>query len=1106
MNNKSLFSMFVMLLCLLQANAQVTIGALDHPAKGAILDLNPKSISQHGGLLLPNVFITNSDSLPAALAGSFSDAERDYSPNLAGLVVYNSNPDLAGGLGIFVWDGSDWKKTGADSGFKTECELTPITATGGDLTCSVVDEFCALDADYTFNLLAGSDFVTLTAVDARKGKFMLTFDHNPTSEARTVIVLVTSPCGDAHAFVYQQDGDSSGCGATPIAPQIVAENTTDLCLDGAVYLYLQGRPATGTYIWARNGVQIASGVDFTATQPGVYIVYADKIGCTDVKPDTVHVAASSTTAPAAAIAVAENSGALCASGTTVNLYAVIQGSGTAVWYRNGLRQPGLTGSPIAAGEGEWFAVIEDGGCSSVPSNTVAVYHDNAGSGSIVAPTIEINDVPASGSIALCRGGTPTFKVVAPQTGETYTWFRNNTEIGTGASVTYNIGTDENFILRCRASVAGECPKETDIEVTVGSVRPATPSITCNTPGDAICGGTATLTANSSGTVSSYLWFRSDTETGTFTQIAGESAQMLNITQTGYYKVQTQDGACRSAMSNVKSIATTSGAATVTISGKATGVNPGDTETYTATMNNPQGASYSWTVEPGTTGATPASGTSDNIALTFASVGTATLTIAASNACGTATVSNNSYTVTVVPACTSVSINSCTPSTKTASALEGEGTAIILSISASGSPTLSYQWYSNSTASNTGGAAIGSATANSYSTPTALTAGTYYYYCIATSSCDGSTATSDVFTVTINTVETLPKGSGTFTGRVCFDIASSNDGGTCSLLSRRQAQTLTANENGRADFTNTITNTQTYTFKPYGTVSNVRFMAIEAPAYTGQIIASITGGDASDNISAAVPCTVVYKDDLNTKAYGLTTDNAITVDIYAIYTSNGKDCTKKLTAKIKDCICCGAYISATDWREFMCHNLGADTSADPFIPAAGLNGDYYQWGGNLPVKTFANDGDDTAENGYSWDTTPSGYWGENKYNPSTTTKSAYDPCPSGYRVPNYDEWDYVIKNNTLTYVPTTWNLTVSSTLWQGLKFGALLYLPAAGVRSYSMGGGLYVRGTVLYYWTTCLSTSQPSNFAAHFKSDYTGGASVVISANRRHGYSVRCISE
>ena len=54
----------------------------------------------------------------------------------------------------------------------------------------------------------------------------------------------------------------------------------------------------------------------------------------------------------------------------------------------------------------------------------------------------------------------------------------------------------------------------------------------------------------------------------------------------------------------------------------------------------------------------------------------------------------------------------------------------LSVTASVTPnaSLSYQWYRNSTNTNTGGTIISGATGVSYTIPTTLTAGTYYYYC------------------------------------------------------------------------------------------------------------------------------------------------------------------------------------------------------------------------------------------------------------------------------------------------------------------------------------------------------------------------------------------
>ena len=74
----------------------------------------------------------------------------------------------------------------------------------------------------------------------------------------------------------------------------------------------------------------------------------------------------------------------------------------------------------------------------------------------------------------------------------------------------------------------------------------------------------------------------------------------------------------------------------------------------------------------------------------------------------------------------------------------------LTITASGNPTPTYQWYSNTSNNNSNGTEISGATEASY-TPSTATAGTFYYYCVATNS-QGS-ASSNVATITVNTVTT-----------------------------------------------------------------------------------------------------------------------------------------------------------------------------------------------------------------------------------------------------------------------------------------------------------------------------------------------------------------
>jgi gliding motility-associated-like protein len=69
----------------------------------------------------------------------------------------------------------------------------------------------------------------------------------------------------------------------------------------------------------------------------------------------------------------------------------------------------------------------------------------------------------------------------------------------------------------------------------------------------------------------------------------------------------------------------------------------------------------------------------------------------------------------------------------------------ISVSAIGAP-LSYQWFSNTTASTSGGTAISGATSATYNIPNTAT-GTNYYYVVVTGAC-GQTETSRVSTITI----------------------------------------------------------------------------------------------------------------------------------------------------------------------------------------------------------------------------------------------------------------------------------------------------------------------------------------------------------------------
>jgi uncharacterized protein (TIGR02145 family) len=366
--------------------------------------------------------------------------------------------------------------------------------------------------------------------------------------------------------------------------------------------------------------------------------------------------------------------------------------------------------------------------------------------------------------------------------------------------------------------------------------------------------------------------------------------------------------------------------------------------------------------------------------------------------------------------------------------------------------------------------------------------------------------------------TNPIGAGTLSGKTCFDIALSNDNtNSCGPLSARTAT--------QANFTQAATHTQSYTFTPSGTVSNVRFVYANT---NGTPIIAISGGNTGNSISTAVVATVNYSTTLNTAALGLASAAALTADIYVIYndgaTNNGTDRQLKLTANIKDCNCCGAFIAPGVFKEFLCHNLGANTSLDPHNMAQtnawGLNGAYIQWGKRGPNTTGDSRVDwiTAASNGaLGFAAAPTGNtagtansgsiagWSlvfdlDNSWITSSGVKTTLDPCPNGYRVPSISELKGVNENNAVSY-SGTW-IDSSTNYNSAVHYGPdtstkLLTLPAANARREN-DGSLYSRGDFGYYWS-----NSNLNLALLISN---GGNDSNYQVDQNYAISIRCIAE
>lgn len=626
-----------------------------------------------------------------------------------------------------------------------------------------------------------------------------------------------------------------GCSSitTNIASVIVTPATTisvqplptqSLCVGvivpSALAVSYAGGAGTPTYQWFSNTSNMNSGgtaipgtnnSTYTPpvfTSPGNYYYYAvvtlSGNGCGAVSSATATVVVSpDPTITAQPVA----SQSLCQNATPLALTVTATGGPGAFayqWYSNtannttsGSIIPSATAAsytPPTTGVGitYYYCLITQPtsiGCSATSATaTVTVISSPFITTQPLASTVCQNGVPNTLSVVLANAiGTPTY--------QWYSNIANNITTGTAiltatnASYVPPAATVGTLFYYCIITLpSGGCSSiasnTTDVTITPGATITAQPA----NPPDLCVGGTiATVLSISysggSGTPT-YQWFSNTTNTNTGgSPIAGTNSPnytpaVFNTAGTYYYYaiVSLSGNGCGPVSSNPASILVQPDptvAVDPLVSQTVCQTMPPTTLSVTAAggigafsyqwYSNSSNSNSSGTLITGETAATFNAPTAA-VGITYYYC---EITQASGAGCN-AVSATGEVNVTLAPAFTSQPISS--------TVCQG-GSPTLLSVTYSnGAGAPQYQWYSNSTNSTIGAAAISSATAATYNPPVVLD-GTVYYFCIITFSSGGCTAiTSNIAFVTVNTNPVIASENAIICSGNAFTVAPTNTGG------------------------------------------------------------------------------------------------------------------------------------------------------------------------------------------------------------------------------------------------------------------------------------------------------------------------------------------
>jgi len=662
---------------------------------------------------------------------------------------------------------------------------TPGTITGTATACNG-----STGNVYSITAVPGATSYTWTApagatITAGQGTTSATITFGSTSG--NVTVTATNTCGTSAAATLAVTLSS-----TPATPGAITGSATP-CNGSTGNVYsITAVPGATSYTWtAPAGATITAGqgttsvtITFGSTSGNVTVTATNICGTSAASS----LAVALNTAPATPGTITGT--ATACNGSTGNVYSItaVPGATSYTW-------TAPAGSTITAGQGTTSATITFG---STSGNVTVTATNTCGTSTASVKAITLSAAPATpgtitGTATACNGSTGNvYSITAVPGATSYTW-----TAPAGATVTAGQGTTSATVTFGSTSGNVSVTATNTCGTSTASVKAITLSAAPATPGTIT--GTATACNGSTGNVysitavpgaTSYTW----TAPAGATITAGQGTTSATITfgSTSGNVTVTAANTCGTSAASTQAITiNTVPAAPGPISGTFVTC-PGSLVAFNvAAVSGASG--YTWSVP---LGSVILSGQGTTSILVQMGTTSGTISVTASNSCGTSTATNNSltissatpatpgaitgtttvcsgstgnvYSITAVPGATSYTWTA--PAGSTITAGQGTTSATVTFGATAGNVTV--------TASNTCGTSTASAlaiTVNSIpATPGTITG--------TTTVCDGSTgnvysiaavAGATSYTWTVPAGATITAGQGTTSATVTFGSTSGN---------------------------------------------------------------------------------------------------------------------------------------------------------------------------------------------------------------------------------------------------------------------------------------------------------------------------------------------